>query len=83
MKLEVKKWPHSQDIMDDPDWFPVGAVDGERDFLGPSAYAKILDGDTVATEALKFLAGHPTASLNYQFVATEALKEMGELEDEE
>ena len=42
MILEVKQWPVSQDIMDDPDWFPIGEY-GEKVIIGDSAYARIMD----------------------------------------
>ena len=42
MILEVKQWPESQELMDDPEWFPI--VDGgEELILGDSAYARIID----------------------------------------
>ena len=44
MILEVKQWPESQDVMDNPDWFFIqsGGSD-EYEMLGSSAYARILD----------------------------------------
>ena len=37
MILEVKQWPESQEIMDDPEWFFI--VDGGKELtLGDSAY---------------------------------------------
>ena len=33
MEIEVKKFPESQEVMDNPEWFPIG----------DSAYARVLD----------------------------------------
>ena len=43
MILEVKKWPESQDVMHNDGWFFIMAGDGEKDPLGNSAYARIID----------------------------------------
>ena len=42
MYLEVKQFPESQKVMDDPNWFFItdGLDDSE---LGHSAYARIID----------------------------------------
>ena len=40
--LELKEFPESQEVMDNPDWFPI--VDGGSDIIvGDSAYARVLD----------------------------------------
>ncbi len=55
MILEVKRWPESQEVMDDPEWFFVMsgrhghdvlaiAIDKEDyDIFGPSAYGRIIE----------------------------------------
>ena len=49
MKLEVKQWPESQEVMDKPEWFFISGIsdrtggNGEYDPIGDSAYARILD----------------------------------------
>ena len=44
MILEVKRWPESQEVMDDPEWFFI--VDGGKELiLGDSAYARIIGED--------------------------------------
>ena len=43
MKLEVKQWPESQEVMHDDEWFFIMAGDSENDPLGNSAYARIVD----------------------------------------
>ena len=42
MILEVKQWPVSQDVMDDPDWFLIGDY-GKEIIIGDSAYARVMD----------------------------------------
>ena len=43
--IEVKKWPESQEVMGNPDWFFVmsDAANDEYEILGSSAMARILD----------------------------------------
>ena len=43
MILEVKKWPESQAVMHNDEWFFIMAGDSENDPLGNSAYARIVD----------------------------------------
>jgi len=43
MILEVKKWPESQAVMHNNEWFFIMAGDSENDPLGNSAYARIVD----------------------------------------
>ena len=43
MILEVKKFPESQEVMDDPDWFLIMDTDINDNILGNSSYARILD----------------------------------------
>jgi len=50
MYLEVKQWPESQEVMDNPDWFLVA---GATDQLGNSAYARILTEDDLEELAEK------------------------------
>lgn len=83
MNLTVKRWPESQDVMDKDDWFSIMAGDGERNPFGDSAYAKIIEEEYVlvkmldiAREELKWLASHPSATLNYQQAAQDALNKM-------
>ena len=42
MILEVKKFPESQEVMDNKDWFPLGDY-GKDIIIGDSAYARVLD----------------------------------------
>ena len=41
MLIEVKRWPESQDVMDDEEWFFV--MSDDEDVLGPSAYGRIIE----------------------------------------
>ena len=43
MILEVKKFPESQKVMDDPEWFLIMDTDINDNILGNSSYARILD----------------------------------------
>jgi len=45
MILEVKQFPESQEVMDNPDWFFLMAprTDSDSDPIGDSAYGRILD----------------------------------------
>ena len=125
MILEVLRWPDSQEVMHEDGWFFVTAGDGEKDPLGSSAYARIVDDVDglidasiknqylyersqvnevsndegynqykesfersrehmrIAKSALEFLSGHPATSLNYQFIAEKALKEIDEGNEKE
>ena len=40
MILEVKQFPESQEVMDDPEWFFIMV---DNDSVGSSSYARILD----------------------------------------
>ena len=40
MKLEVKRWPESQEVMENDDWFFIQA---RGDILGLSAYARVIE----------------------------------------
>ena len=42
MILEVKQWPESQEVMDNPEWFFIGDY-GEEMIIGGSAYARVMD----------------------------------------
>ena len=49
MILEVKQWPESQEVMDDPEWFFI--MDAEEELiLGSSAYARIIGEDYTEVE---------------------------------
>ena len=41
MKLEIKKWPESQEVMEDPNWFFIQS--DPEDELGDSCYARWID----------------------------------------
>ena len=43
MILEVKKFPESQEVMDNPEWFLIMDTDINDNILGNSSYARILD----------------------------------------
>ena len=43
MILELKQWPESQEVMDDPEWFFIMGTADYGNPLGDSAYARILD----------------------------------------
>ena len=45
MILEVKQFPESQEVMDNPDWFFLMAprTDSDSDPIGDSAYGRVLD----------------------------------------
>ena len=42
MILEVKRFPESQEVMDNKAWFPIGDY-GDDMIIGDSAYARVLD----------------------------------------
>ena len=43
MILELKQWPESQEVMDDPEWFFIMDTNSNDNKLGNSSYARILD----------------------------------------
>ena len=43
MKLEIKQWPESQQVMDNEEWFLIQSE--QHDTLGNSCYARIIDDD--------------------------------------
>ena len=43
MSLEVKKFPESQEVMDDPEWFLIMDTNPNGNKLGQGSYARILD----------------------------------------
>jgi len=43
MILEVKHFPESQEVMEDPEWFFIMDADPNENKLGQSSYARILD----------------------------------------
>ena len=43
MILEVKKFPESQKVMDDPEWFFIMDADPNDNKLGHGSYARILE----------------------------------------
>ena len=43
MILEVKKFPESQEVMDDPEWFLIMDADPNDNKLGLGSYARILE----------------------------------------
>jgi len=46
MILEVKKFPESQEVMDDPEWFLIMDADPNDNKLGHGSYARIIyDGE--------------------------------------
>ena len=52
MILEVKKFPESQEVMDNPEWFLIMDADPNDNKLGHSSYARILD-----ENSYEFLSG--------------------------
>ena len=50
MKLEVKQWPESQEVMEKDDWFFIQTLEeplkgGDKNPIGDSAYARIVEDD--------------------------------------
>ena len=45
MILEVKQWPESQEVMDNPNWFFITSdgENNEHEILGSSAMARIIE----------------------------------------
>ena len=43
MKIEVKQFPESQEVMGDADWFPISSDGGEEDLIGNGAMGRIVD----------------------------------------
>ena len=51
MILEVKRWPESQEVIEDTEWFAIMGIDDEgRHQIGSSAQARVLMGETVTDE---------------------------------
>ena len=50
--LEVKRFPESQLVMDDPEWFPIFDMGNEL-IIGDSAYAKVIDVDELVISRIK------------------------------
>lgn len=42
MILEVRQWPESQEVMEDPEWFFVCDAGEQISILGDSAYARVI-----------------------------------------
>ena len=42
--IQVKRFPESQEIMDNPDWFSIGDY-GDDMIIGDSAYARVMEED--------------------------------------
>ena len=40
--MEVKRFPESQLVMDNPEWFPIGDY-GDDMVIGDSAYARVME----------------------------------------
>ena len=43
MMLEIRKFPESQEVMEDSEWFFIMDADPNENKLGQSSYARILD----------------------------------------
>ena len=41
--IEVKQFPESQEVMDNPDWFMIASLETDDTVIGDSAYARVLD----------------------------------------
>ena len=52
MYLQVKQWPESQEVMDDPNWFFIQSFNEESEILGSSAYARIIDVNSLIQKAV-------------------------------
>jgi len=44
MILEIKQWPESQEVMDDPEWFFISS---NSEKVGDTAYARIVDKEDI------------------------------------
>ena len=42
VKLEIKQWPESQEVMEDSEWFFLPHTDETYSILGDMAYARIV-----------------------------------------
>ena len=47
MYLKVLKWPESQTVMNNPEWFFIQTGDADHNILGDSVYAKIIDKEEI------------------------------------
>jgi len=43
MILEVRQWPESQEVMEDPEWFFVCDAGEQIGILGDCAYARVIE----------------------------------------
>ena len=50
MKLEIKQWPESQQVMDNEEWFLIQSEPYDK--LGSSCYARIIDEDDVSLKTI-------------------------------
>ena len=70
MKLEVKQWPESQEIMDKDEWFFIQSLsgtlkNGNENPIGDSAYARIVVEDELE-KAEKLLIEIKLTGSHYQ-----------------
>ena len=74
--IEVKKFPESQEVMDNNNWFPIGDY-GDDMIIGDSAYARAMEDDeyiltekTTADEHNKnFISESEESEVGSQFIS--------------
>ena len=70
MKLEVKQWPESQEVMEKDEWFFIQTLEeplkgGDKNPIGDSAYARIVKEDELE-KAEKLLIEIKLTGSHYQ-----------------
>ena len=70
MKLEVKQWPESQEVMEKDEWFFIQTLEeplkgGDKNPIGDSAYARIVEEDELE-KAEKLLIEIKLTGSHYQ-----------------
>ena len=70
MKLEIKQWPESQEVMEKDEWFFIQTLEeplkgGDKNPIGDSAYARIVEEDELE-KAEKLLIEIKLTGSHYQ-----------------
>ena len=70
MKLEIKQWPESQEVMEKDEWFFIQSLDeplknGNENPIGDSTYARIVEEDELE-KAEKLLIEIKLTGSHYQ-----------------
>ena len=82
MIIEVKRWPESQEVMENSDWFFIMAprTDSESNPIGDSAYGRVLDESDYIV--VKCNIGKPTNTDNNFLYEHDKINENTELKED-